>query len=81
MDFKFNGILPKNIFFRVGENSEFKQVKKYHANNTLVWSAEQPVTYIIDRGVTETHNVEYGVDCTNYIPEVIIGYEYFIGWS
>lgn len=83
MHFSYDSNIPKKVYFRKGVNSEFNDVKSvYEKNtNTLVWTASQPVTYMVDNGVSYVEEVEYGASCLNpttFTPSVN-GWT-FLGW-
>ena len=57
---------------------DFVPYKKVYVDGVLVFSAGNPVTYVVDTGVEHTEEVEIGASCLSYTPTKS-GYT-FVGW-
>lgn len=57
---------------------DFVAYKKVYVDGVLVFSAGNPVTYVVDTGVEHTEEVESGASCLSYTPTKS-GYT-FVGW-
>ena len=63
MQTNINGTRFKKIYFRKKSTDEYVLYKKAYIDGVQTYSAGNPVTYVVDSGVSYTEEVEYGASC------------------